>query len=183
MTMIDTQHKSQSVSYRKGDIFEFSRALINAESFGSSVLIPHVCNNINAFGAGFAKCVADRYPIAKANYHMLGLNFMKNNPGHVQIIEADQSAKYNHKILIANMICQNGLKNNKNPRPLNYYYLVKSMANIGQYVRQFKKIDPSMDIQIHCPKFGSGLAGGNWNFIKMLIEDIWLGIPVYVYEL
>jgi hypothetical protein len=181
--MIEASNKISSITYRKGNIFQFARSLINAESFGTSVLIPHVCNNVNAFGAGFAKCVADEYPIAKANYHMLGPSFLKNNPGHVQIVEAEQSSQYNHKILIANMICQNGLKNHKNPRPLNYYYLVKSMANIGQYVRTFKKNDPSLNIQIHCPKFGSGLAGGNWNFIKCLIEDMWLGIPTYVYEL
>jgi hypothetical protein len=35
--------------------------------------------------------------------------------------------------------------------------------------------------EIHAPKFGSGLAGGNWNFIENLIEDIWIDIPVYIY--
>jgi hypothetical protein len=36
--------------------------------------------------------------------------------------------------------------------------------------------------QIICPMFGSGLAGGDWNFVEKLIEDCWLrrDIPVTV---
>ena len=37
-------------------------------------------------------------------------------------------------------------------------------------------------IEIHCPKFGSGLAGGNWHFIENLIEDIWTAYFVTVYN-
>lgn len=182
MTNTFIKHRD-SITYRKGNIFEFSRASINAEAFGSTIIIPHVCNNINAFGAGFAAAVDREYPIAKANYHMLGSAFLKNNLGHVQIVEVDQSKKYDHKLLIANMICQNGLRNSKNTRPLNYYYLVKCMAQIGQYINTFTKKDPSLKIEIHAPKFGSGLAGGNWNFIKCLIEDMWNNYQVYIYEL
>jgi hypothetical protein len=38
-------------------------------------------------------------------------------------------------------------------------------------------------VQIHAPKFGCGLAGGNWNFIQDLITDIWKNIQVFVYQL
>ena len=34
-------------------------------------------------------------------------------------------------------------------------------------------LNKSENIEIHCPKFGSGLAGGNWNFISDLIDDVW----------
>jgi hypothetical protein len=37
-------------------------------------------------------------------------------------------------------------------------------------------------VEIHCPKFGSGLAGGNWAFIEDLIEDIWGKYSVTVYN-
>jgi hypothetical protein len=37
-------------------------------------------------------------------------------------------------------------------------------------------------VEIHCPKFGSGLAGGNWDFISNLIEDIWSKYHVTVYN-
>jgi hypothetical protein len=38
------------------------------------------------------------------------------------------------------------------------------------------------NIEIHAPKFGSGLAGGNWNFISDLIEDIWGKYNVFIYN-
>jgi len=42
----------------------------------------------------------------------------------------------------------------------------------------------SQKAEIHCPQFGSGLAGGNWEFITELIEDIWVenGLAITVYE-
>jgi hypothetical protein len=37
-------------------------------------------------------------------------------------------------------------------------------------------------VQIHAPKFGSGLAGGNWAFIQELIKDIWNNYSVFIYH-
>ena len=45
-----------------------------------------------------------------------------------------------------------------------------------KYNYQFKKVE------INSPKFGSGLAGGNWYFINDLIEDIWGDFNVYIYN-
>ena len=39
----------------------------------------------------------------------------------------------------------------------------------------------SQKSRICCPKFGSGLAGGEWNVIENMILEIWKDIPVYVY--
>lgn len=38
-------------------------------------------------------------------------------------------------------------------------------------------------IEIHCPKFGCGLAGGKWERVEEMIKVIWSGWDVYVYEL
>jgi hypothetical protein len=39
---------------------------------------------------------------------------------------------------------------------------------------------------IHCPQFGSGLAGGDWNTILLLILELWVdklpNTDTYVYE-
>lgn len=39
-------------------------------------------------------------------------------------------------------------------------------------------------MSIHCPKFGSLRAGGNWEFILELINETWVdrGINVTIYE-
>lgn len=175
-----TIQKKTNISFIKGDLFDYIHHYINADHNGSSVIVPHVCNNINLFGAGFAGAIAKNYPIVKENYHMLGNSFLKNNLGHTQFIEVAKNKIYGHKIIFANMIAQNGTISASNPRPINYLALIKSMVSVSKYIIANHSDDSS--IQIHAPKFGCGLAGGNWNFIQYLIEDTWKDFSVNIYE-
>jgi len=113
---------------------------------------------------------------------MLGKTFLRNNMGHCQIMQVYENKKYEHKLYVANMIAQNGLPSANNTRAINYLGLVKSMNTLARFIRSetgfLKKTE---QIEIHAPKFGSGLAGGNWNFISDLIEDIWGDFNVYIY--
>jgi hypothetical protein len=175
--MVKTVQKN-NFSLRYGDLFDNITSYINQGHNGCSILIPHVCNNINVFGAGFAGAVSRHFPIAKENYHLLG---KQNVLGYVQFIEVAKSKEYNHKIIIANMIAQNGTISKSNPRPLNYYSLAKCMANVNLYIHQ--NFDSENRVQIHAPKFGCGLAGGNWNFIEDLIRDIWSQQSIFIYDI
>jgi hypothetical protein len=165
------------------DLFDRITKRLSSEELGSSVIVPHVCNNIDLFDAGFAAAVSKYYPAVKENYHLLGKNFLKNNFGHSQFIDIPVKNKYNHKLIFVNMIAQNGVRNPTNPRPLNYAALTKCMMGVAHYINQntdFFSISSS--VEIHAPKFGSGLAGGNWLFISDLIEDIWNKYTVYIYD-
>ena len=82
------------------DIFECIKKRTRAESNGSTIIVPHVCNNIDLFDAGFAGQIAQYYPEVKANYHMLGKTFLKNNLGHAQIIKVYEQPKYKHKLYL-----------------------------------------------------------------------------------
>ena len=165
------------------DLFESIEKRISADHMGSTIFVPHVCNNIDLFGAGFAGQVADHYPDVKTNYHLLGKTFLKNNLGHSQVLKVKEDSKYRHKLYFVNMIAQNGTRNNSNNRPLNYAALVKSMITVSSFIQNNTGfINKSENIEIHAPKFGSGLAGGNWNFISDLIDDIWGRYTVYIYN-
>lgn len=165
------------------DIFESIESRIKAGHAGSTIIVPHVCNNIDTFGAGFAASVANMYPDVKTNYHLLGKNFLKSNLGHSQILKIKEDKKYRHGLYFVNMIAQNGIKNNNNIRPLNYAALVKSMIQVSLFIQNNTGFaSNSENVEIHAPKFGSGLAGGNWNFISDLIQDIWGRYTVYVYN-
>jgi hypothetical protein len=176
---MQTTHKNKyNYILTTHDLFESIRKRANADHAGSSVLVPHVCNNIDLFGAGFAQNVADRYPSVKADYHMLGKTFLRNNLGHSQFLKVYEEPKYKHKIYFVNMIAQNGIRSPSNNRPLNYAALVRCMSQLSQFINQNK----GETFEIHAPKFGSGLAGGNWNFISDLIEDIWGRQTVFIYD-
>lgn len=160
----------------KSNIFEVTKSIVQSKHLGSTIVVPHVCNNIGLFGAGFAAAVKKAYPIVATNFELLG---RKTKLGYVQYVSVMKDSKYLHELIFANMIAQNEIISQHNPRPLNYEALVKCMIDVKNYTENLNK----EKIQIHCPKFGSGLAGGEWKFIHCLIEDIWNNFPVYIYQL
>lgn len=157
------------------DIFDSIKQRTLSKELGSTVIVPHVCNNVGVFGAGFAAAVRNRFPVVATNFELLG---KQNKLGYVQYISVFKEPSYGHEIIFANMIAQNGIISYKNKRPLNYEFLVKCMIDVRNHI---KTLDKDC-IEIHCPQFGSGLAGGNWEFISMLIDDIWKSISVNVYK-
>ena len=146
----------------------------------ATVIIPNVCNNVKAFCAGFAGYLSSRYPHVKENFHLLG---NKSKLGYSQFINIYHNKSSDNKVIIANMIAQNGLINSNNRRPLNYFALCNCMNMINSHIFNIKKQDASVNVEIHAPKFGSGLAGGDWKFISNLIEDIWYSHSVIVYQI
>lgn len=176
--MIKTRNNIITLN-NKNNIFENTRQIVRSQNTGPTIIIPHVCNNINLFGAGFAAAIAQEYPIVKENFHLLGKNTLL---GHVQNITVLENKSYGRKLIISNMIAQNGIISNNNKRPLNYGALSYCMYNIKSLARDILKTTDSSSVEIHAPKFGSGLAGGNWLFIEELIRDIWLPeLSVFVY--
>lgn len=174
---INNTYSSQNV------LFNSIEKRISAANSGCTVFVPHVCNNVDMFGAGFAAQVADKYPSVKANYHMLGKSFLSKNMGYSQIVKVKEDTKYKHKLYFVNMIAQNGIRSQNNIRPLNYLGLVKSMVSLSAFIdNNTGFLNKTESIEIHCPKFGSGLAGGNWLFIQELIKDIWSKYPVIIYS-
>jgi hypothetical protein len=171
--------KNNCFSIMTENIFDISVSRINTSSNGATVIIPHVCNNANVFGAGFAAAVAEKFPIVKENFNLLG---NKAKLGQIQNIDVLCNKLYGNRLVVSNMIAQNGLFSPKNNRPLNYGALCFCMTEVRNLVKSLSKSDTNK-VEIHAPKFGSGLAGGDWKFISELINDIWNGIDVYVYTL
>lgn len=171
-------NKKPYIVIKNQSIFDNIENRINADHRGSTVIVPHICNNVNAFGAGFAAAVTNHFPEVKANFHLLG---SKGKLGHTQYVITKINNKYKHSIIFANMIAQNKILSNSNNRPLNYAALVYCMNDINHYINSLQSHSDSIPVEIHAPKFGSGLSGGNWNFISHLIEDIWYNKDVYIY--
>jgi len=95
--------------------------------------------------------------------------------GRTQIVEVEP------QVYVANMVaqvfyCREGLRSS---RPLYYNALVICMETVAKFCGT-----PNPTTRILAPKFGSELAGGNWNFVEDLIYDIWIEkqIPVTVVE-
>lgn len=177
------KRSNTNIAYSNNNLFSIIKERVSAGNNGCTVFVPHVCNNIDLFGAGFAAQVAENYPSVKTDYHLLGKNFLKNNLGYSQILKVYEDPKFRHKLYFVNMIAQNGVRSGNNPRPLHYGALVKSMIQLTQYIAMNTGfLHQTEKIEIHSPKFGSGLAGGNWNFIQDIIDDIWGRHTIYIYN-
>lgn len=166
-----------NIIHNRGDLFKIAKTRISSLPHNCNVIIPHVCNNIGVFGGGFSGAVSNAFPIVKENFMLLGT---KSKLGYVQFVSVSKDITNHNALVIANMIAQNGTISKNNPRPLNYEYLVKCMVDVRKYAEALQQ-SSEQNIEIHCPKFGSALAGGNWLFIEDLISDIWKNIPVFVY--
>lgn len=149
------------------------------------VIIPHCCNDIGAWGAGFTGALNKKWPEPEKMYHAF-IGGEPPYPGKWKSTSALGNtcyAKISNYLVVANMIGQKGTVSKKNPKPVKYWALASAMREVVKYIDMIKS-QVSNPIVIHCPKFGSDLAGGDWDFILELIREIWLeaGIKVVVYE-
>lgn len=140
----------------KGNFFDY---VTDDKNF----IVPHVCNNVKKFGAGFAKSLALKWPKTK-------VDFLQFEPtlGEVQFVKINQ-------LMIANMIAQDGIKSKTEQKPLKYAHLINCMNRVRTMAK-------ALNLEIHTIKFGSNLAGGNWDFIEELISELWDNLPVFIYE-
>jgi hypothetical protein len=175
------QTQNYNILVTKQDIFDICKKTVDAGYNGSNVIIPHVCNNLGLFGAGFASAVNKNYPEVKDNYQLLSKSFLSKNLGYTQFIDVYSSKdQYKRVLTVANMIAQNGVISSNNKRPLDYESLVKSMVSVRSFILNKNESLDNSTYEIHAPKFGSGLAGGNWKFILELIYDIWISYKIRV---
>ncbi len=146
------------------------------------VVIAHCCNNLGAWGKGFVLALSRKWEKPEKVYR----DFCERNTMATIILPILGKvcyAKIDNHLVIANMIAQNSIVSADNPIPIKYKALTECMTEVVNYIEMIKK-QTSNPVVIHCPKFGSLRAKGNWEFILELIREIWLeqGIDVVVYE-
>jgi hypothetical protein len=146
------------IRYVCGDLFKLAPK--------KNILIPHVCNNARAWGAGFVLPLAKHYPQSR-NFYMQAERLTLGETQFVACVGG---------VYVANMVAQTL----SGERPLRYNSLAKCMDEVAHFMVDYTNISC-----IHAPAFGSALAGGNWKFIAELIEDCWLcdNINVNIYYL
>jgi len=138
------------------------------------LMIAHVANNIGVMGAGFVIPLKARFGGLFDQYR----KYCKSDRTPEELLgTVDYYYSDDSDCIVANMIAQANI-GRKQVRPLDYDALIECMQDV---VRQIKHQGDSATI--HCPKFGAGLAGGDWHIIEALIQAIWVdaGYNVVVY--
>ena len=145
----------------RGDVIDIALA---AEP-GQTIVIPHVCNNVGVMGAGVARALADTWPQILKPYKVR-CSTKTTGLGSTVIVNIRDS------MVIANMIAQEGIGNYSARPPIRYGHLASCMKEVRDYILVNKSLNH--DTVIISPKFGSGLAGGNWDVITQMILEIWI---------
>lgn len=132
-------------------------------------IIAHVCNNQGSWGAGFVLALSanDKGPEeAYRRWHADGVtrSGTKFELGEVQLV------RYGDHI-VANMIAQDNIGSKK--QPLDYDALRICLEKLTLIAQRSK-------MPVAGPKFGSGIAGGNWEVIEEMIEDTLTAHDVHV---
>ncbi len=164
-----------NIKYVKGNLFD----LIN---HSSNVIIPHICNNVGKWGAGFVLALSKQWPKKLKEYspeYVYGPGRSENHYGlgGVQYIQTLDGTT------VVNMIAQCGTIGPKNRHPIKYDALDNCMKMISTHHRDY--YGKEREYEIHAPMFGAGLAGGSWLVIEALIKEHWINrnIPVTIYQL
>lgn len=154
-----------SITYLKGDA--------TCPQAKGVKLIVHICNDRGGWGKGFVVAISKRWSEPEAEYRGWYAERSQTDfgLGAVQFVQAEEY------IWVANMVAQQGIKNDgKNP-PIRYEAVEDCLAKVAEKALELKA-------SVHMPRIGCGLAGGKWERIKPLIEKTLVakGVPVTVYD-
>jgi len=162
------------INYVEGDLFQL---LPQTESH---ILIPHIVNNIRRWGSGFVVPLGAKWPEAERRYH----STPNLELGSVEFVEVEPETGNNGSIIVCNMVGQTGVVGAGNPKPIKYKALIQAMDAVARTAEALDKRGVfQTNVQIHAPKFGSGLAQGSWPVIEELIQELWNKWPVTIYSL
>ena len=156
----------------KGDVIVVARKI--AKSAGCEVLLPHVCNNVGVMGAGVARSILEAFPGVDKEYRYA----CRTHDGGVMGRTVTEHVEPH--LYVMNMICQDGFGDNTGIPPLRYGALVHCMESVLHLAHSHDEM--GVKTAVVAPRFGSGLAGGNWDVIRALIIEIWVsrGLTVVI---
>lgn len=147
------------ITYVKGDA---TRPIGDDQKF-----IIHVCNDIRAWGAGFVLALSRRWSEPEERYRSMSKEDMKL--GNVQFVKVEDD------IIVVNMIGQHLCWAENGIPPIRYEAIRECLKKVNEAAEL-------VHASIHCPRFGAGLAGGDWNKIESIIKET-ITVDVTVYDL
>jgi len=186
-----------TIEYRSGDLFA---GVEKSLEDGKRVVIAHVCNDEGGWGSGFVVPLGRTYPLAEAAYrkwHQDGSTsgtkslicgschstVVPFKLGECQIV---QVVDFLPGLVIANMIGQRStIQRAESKTPVRYAAIAKCLEKVAAYAKLAQSGHESHNkIEVHCPKFGAGLAGGRWTVVEALLDEIVGKVaPTIVYEM
>jgi O-acetyl-ADP-ribose deacetylase (regulator of RNase III) len=130
-------------------------------------IIAHICNDKGRWGKGFVLAVSKCWSAPEELYRECPEDWRL---GVVQMVPVEDD------ISVANMIAQHDTRYSPEGQPpIRYNALRTCLKMVNEVARQ-------SGATIHMPRIGTGWAGGRWEEIELIIQDV-CTVDVYVYDL
>ena len=158
------KEKMKEITYLSGNVLEPN------DVYGRKILF-HICNNIGVMGAGIARQIKFKWPVAYQKYSEL-----KKEKGLV--LGDVQFVKVEKNLVVANMIAQESIGMKNGIPPIRYESLGKCLKTLYNIARKH-------NASVVGPRIGCGFAGGKWEKVEPIIKENLCAkdIPVYIYDL
>ena len=159
------EHGRRPIKYLHGNALE-------PRGEDAKVICQLVNDRARKWGGGIAKQAARKYPNAEISFSSWITVISPNERlGMVHFVEAEQD------VYLSSLIAQAGFGPSNRPR-IRYHALEEALARVANFAA-------GKNASVHMPRIGTGVADGNWNMIKDMIEEIFTGsgLEVIVYDL
>ena len=133
-------------------------------------VIAHGCNCFNTWGAGIAR----QMRIAHKEAFEEDWKTRRGDAGKLGTFTTAVS----HGRRVFNLYTQYAYGNST--RHCDYEAIRSSFEAMRAYLDGWNE---TSSVKIGIPKIGCGLAGGDWDIVKLIVEDVFIGVDIYVYSL
>lgn len=149
------------ITFVKGDA-------TNPQGTGDKIIC-HICNDVNAWGAGFVMALSKKWEAPEKAYHSMSKLDMVL--GNVQLVAVEPD------ITVANMIGQRSIRQENNDYvPIRYDAVRECLQKVNKHAEE-------NNATLHMPRIGCGLAGGDWFEIEKIIHEVvTVNVTVYDFE-
>lgn len=142
--------------------------------------IVHGVNCQNVMGSGVAKALFDEWFQVKAEYHIFVTDMMQfanlkpeDLLGGYHYVFTEDIESFKETPVVINAFTQ-----------LNYGYDKTRHVNYEAVSKVFSRLNEELSGKtIAIPKIGCGLAGGDWEIVRRIIDEVTPDIEIWVYEL
>lgn len=150
-------------------------------------MLAHIVNDAGGWGKGFVLGLSKRWPNVESEYRKWHREretntFALGSVQYVEVYPPKMSMDFPKRLWVANMVAQHGWGRPNQPfdepPPIRYDALRQALCRVRLFAAK-------NNARVVGPRFGTGLAGGDWSLIEPIIRDELLeqGIPVTIYDL
>lgn len=150
--------------------------LLDLAAEGKFDIIVHGANCLCTFGSGIAKQIKDRYPKAYLADQMTEkgdkLKLGKFTQAYISGFRENKNKitrnlGWHYNFTIINAYTQYGF------HPRNKVHAdYEAITNVFKQIKMLYDMNPQAPCRIGIPKIGAGLAGGDWDIIEGIIDDM-----------